>query len=54
MKIFKQDARTGVSSGVNDFGEVFCGDDRSGYTMPDTPENRKYILADFDFWTQPA
>nr|DAT40099.1 MAG TPA: hypothetical protein [Caudoviricetes sp.] len=54
MKIFKQDARTGVSCGVNDFGEVFCGDDRSGCTLPDTPENREYVLADFDFWTQPA
>lgn len=28
MEIFKEDARTGVSCGVNDFGEVFCGDDR--------------------------
>lgn len=33
MEIFKEDARTGVSCGVNDFGEVFCGDDRSGYTL---------------------
>lgn len=24
------------------------------HTMPDTPENREYVLADFDFWTQPA
>lgn len=54
MKIFKQDARTGVSCGVNNFGEVFCGNDRSGYTLPDTLENREYVLADFDFWTQPA
>ena len=30
MKIFKEDARTGVSCGVNDFGEVFCWDDISG------------------------
>lgn len=46
MIIFKQ--RGNLSCGVNDYGEVFFGDDRSGYNLPDTPENRKYVMADFD------
>ena len=54
MKFFKEDKQTGVSCGVNDFCEVFCGNNCSGYTLPDTPENREKVLADFDYWTQPA
>ena len=29
-------------------GELFLGDNRSGYNLPDTPENREYILEDFE------
>ena len=52
MTIFKEDKRTGISCGVNDYGELFLGNDGSGYNLPDTPENRSYILSDFDFWTR--
>lgn len=41
MLIFKEDSRTGVSCGLNDFGELFIGNSRSGYNLPDTPENRE-------------
>lgn len=37
MLIFKEDSRTGVSCGLNDFGELFIGNSRSGYNLPDTP-----------------
>lgn len=50
MIIFKSDERTGISCGINNDGDLFLGDDRSGYTLPDTPENRDYILEDFDFY----
>ena len=50
MLIFKEDSRTGVSCGLNDFGELFIGNSRSGYNLPDTPENREKILKDFDCW----
>ena len=50
MTIFRRDDETGLSCGINDRGELFLGNDRSGYNLPDTPENREYILNDFDRW----
>ncbi len=47
MKVFYRDEKTGIEAGVNDFGELFLGDDSSGYNLPDTPENREYIRRDF-------
>lgn len=52
MLIFKEGIRTGVSCGLNDFGELFFGDSRSSYNLPDTPDNRARVLADFNFWTK--
>lgn len=46
MEIFKE--YKGLSCGVNDYGELFLGDDRGGYNLVDTPENREYIIAEFD------
>lgn len=50
MQIWRQDEKTGVSCGINDDGVLFLGTDSSGYNLPDTPENREYILNDFDRW----
>ena len=50
MIIFKENPKTGLMCGVNDFGELFLGDDRSGYNLLDTPDNREYILSDFEFY----
>lgn len=50
MEIWKRDEETGIECGINDFGELFLGNDFSGYNLPDTPENREYILMDFDRW----
>lgn len=52
MEIFREDKETGISCGVNDLGDLFLGDSRSGYNMKDTPENRYRIIADFEYWTQ--
>ena len=43
MVIFKENKKTGLQCGINDYGELFLGDDNSGYNLPDTPENREYI-----------
>lgn len=51
MTIFKEDERTGISCGINDDGDLFIGDGRSGATLKDTPENREAILKDFDRYT---
>ena len=48
MTIFKENKKTGLQCGINDYGDLFLGDDRSGYNLADTPQNREYILTDFD------
>ena len=52
MKIFKENKETGLQCGVNDYGEVFLDDNRSGYNLPDTPENRERVIADFDYYNK--
>ncbi len=52
MTILKENKRTGLQCGINDFGELFLGDDQSGYNLPDTPENRELIMADFEYWNE--
>jgi hypothetical protein len=48
MIIWRRDEVTGITCGINDDGVLFLGNDYSGYNLPDTPENREYILNDFD------
>ena len=48
MVIFKENKKSGLQCGINDYGELFLGDDNSGYNLPDTPENREYIKNDFE------
>ena len=52
MEIWKRDGKTGIECGINDAGELFLGNDCSGYNLPDTEENREYILRDFDYYTK--
>lgn len=47
MKIILEDKATGIQYGINDDGNLFLGDDRSGYNLPDTPENRAFMEQDF-------
>ena len=50
MIVFLEDKETGLSCGVNDDGDLFIGDDRSGANLPDTPENREYVVDQFHYW----
>lgn len=50
MIIFKENKETGLSCGVNDWGELFIGGNRSGANLSDTPENREYVLEQFEYW----
>lgn len=50
MIIFKENKKTGLSCGINDWGELFIGDNKSGANLPDTSENREYILEQFEHW----
>jgi len=52
MQVWKRDEKTGVECGINDDGELYLGDDRSGFNLPDTEENREVILRDFDFYVK--
>ncbi len=52
MIIFKENKKTGLQCGVNDYGELFLGDNRSGYNLPDTEENRETVKRDFDYWNK--
>lgn len=48
MMIFETDKETGISCGINDGGDLFLGNGKSGYNLPDTRENMAYILHDFE------
>ena len=48
MVVFKENKETGLSCGINDDGELFLGNDKSGYNLPDTKRNREYIIRDFN------
>ena len=52
MIIFDYDPKSGISCGINDYGELFLGGNGSRYNLPNTQENVEYILADFKFWTK--
>jgi len=52
MEIWRRDERTGIEVGINDDGELFLGDNRSGFNLPDTEENRSILLRDFDFYVK--
>ena len=47
MKIFKEDKKKGLQCGINNYGDLFLGDDKSGYNLRDTRRNRKRIRKDF-------
>ena len=52
MQIWKRDEKTGIEVGINDDGELFLGNDRSGFNLPDTEENRSILLRDFDYYVK--
>lgn len=52
MIIFKENKKTGLQCGINNNGDLFLGDDRSGYNLPYTEENRERVIRDFDFYNK--
>lgn len=48
MIIFETDKETGISCGINDDGDLFLDNGKSGYNLPDTRENMQYLLLDFE------
>lgn len=52
MVVFNVDKRTGLSCGINDFGELFFGNNKSGYNLPDTPENKQYMADQWDAYIE--
>lgn len=52
MIIFKENKKTGLQCGLNNFNELFLGNDRSGYNLPNTVENKEKILQEFNFWNK--
>jgi len=51
MEIWLIDKKTGIECGLNSDGDLFLGDDKSGYNLRDTKENRKRIINDFCRYT---
>lgn len=51
MTILYKDEITGIEAGINDDGDLFLGDNISGYNLQDTPDNRRYIECDFVRYT---
>lgn len=52
MIIFKENKTTGLQCGINDFGEVFLCDSKSGYNLPYTEENMNLVKCDFDYYNE--
>jgi len=50
MIIFRENTQTGLKCGVNDDGDLFLGNSKTGYNLPNTPENLFFVLTDFDYY----
>ena len=51
IKVWLRDEKTGIECGINKDGELFLGNNKSGYNLRDTKENREYIINDFCRYT---
>jgi len=51
MRTWLKDEKTKIECGINNDGELFLGDDKSGYNLHDTLENREKIINDFCRYT---
>ena len=52
MIIYKRNEKTGLECGVNNDGQLFLGDNSSGYNLPFTKENKAKVLADFEYYNK--
>ena len=51
MEVWKRCEITEIECGINSEGNLFLGNSVTGYNLPDTPENRQRVLADFERYT---
>ena len=51
IEVWMRDEKTGIECGLNSDGDLFLGDNNSGYNLRDTPENRERIINDFCRYT---
>lgn len=51
MKIWLRDEKSGIEAGINKDGDLFLGNEASGYNLTDTRENREKIIKDFYRYT---
>ena len=51
ITVWERDEKTEIEIGINRAGELFLGNDKGGYNLPDTDENRKYIERDYKRYT---
>ena len=51
MEIWLKDEKTGIECGINSCGELFLGDNRSGFNLRDTPKNRERLINEFCRYT---
>ena len=49
---WREDEKTGLSCGLNERGEIFIGDDKSGCTIPFSLENKERFLRDYEYLTE--
>ena len=47
IRVWLEDSKPGIACGINHHGDLFLGDTRSGYNLPNTKENRIKITKDF-------
>ena len=52
QEFYGKDKRTGIEYGINRYGMLYLGDNKSGYNLYDTTENRERILRDFERYTK--
>ena len=52
IKVWMKDEETGIECGINADGQLFLGNNTSGYNLHDTKENRERIIADFKRYTK--
>lgn len=51
MEIWLKDEKTSIECGINIDGNLFLGNKDSGYNLPNTEENKTYIINDFYRYT---
>lgn len=51
LNLWDYDVATGMECGINQRGVLYLGNKYTGFNLPDTPENRKIIIRDYERYT---